>query len=330
MDTHGNVVIVTVCIDRNVDPLTVDASYVVRGCRGWMLSRWAMKISHDGDRLRFYAERKQLEVRQGNPIHEGVSETTRRRIVRELGSRSGFRDKSGNWVTFQKALIADLNRVFIKKTEFYTHNVESYSAVIPLDEFLQIVELGVARIVRHRQNPAVDIAVIQSLLADDLTAFRLVNVGTATAPRIQVQRIDNQHLHAVVTDRTFELTRIAEFASAQGDYADSWKHYSTGNLDDALTNAHKAVESACKTVVKKADPASTPNDLQLGPLVALLVQHQIIPDKLTHVCGQLEQIFRNAGTLRNQPGAAHGTTRRAWKRALHCWPSACPGHSLHS
>ena len=111
----------------------------------------------------------------------------------------------------------------------------------------------------------------------------------------------------VLTNRTFELTRLAEFASAQGDYADAWKHYSTGNLDNALTDAHKAVESACKAVIKKADPTSTPENMQLRPLVDNLVCLNIIPQGLTHVCGQLEQIFRSAGTLRNQAGAAHGS-----------------------
>lgn len=67
------------------------------------------------------------------------------------------------------------------------------------------------------------------------------------------------------------------------------------------------MESACKAVVKKRAPSSTPENMQFSPLVTLLVQHDVIPQQLNHVCGQLEQIFRGAGSLRNQAGAAHGS-----------------------
>jgi hypothetical protein len=131
---------------------------------------------------------------------------------------------------------------------------------LSLDEFLQALEICVSYIVRYRANPLTDVNVLQSILADDLSAFRIVDTGKGNEPRYQVQRIDNKHLHTVITDRTFELTQIAGLASAQGDYADAWRHYSRGDFDDAAMNAGKAVESACKAVIKKLDPTSAPEN----------------------------------------------------------------------
>jgi hypothetical protein len=75
----------------------------------------------------------------------------------------------------------------------------------------------------------------------------------------QIQQIDNEHLHTVIVDRTFELTRITEFASAQRDYAEAWMHFSRGDFDDALVNAHKAFESAAKVIIKRVDPHDMPS-----------------------------------------------------------------------
>lgn len=270
-----------------------------------------MKISHDGDRPRFYVERKKLAAQVGDPLREGVSDSTRKRIVREFMSR-GYILIGGRQVDLSERAIADINRIEVRlerarNSPLGKHTIENLVTYATTDEFLQILEIWANRVACDHPKAVETLEIVQSLLADDLSAFRLVNVGAASAPRVQAQLIDNAHLHAVLTDRVFELTRITEFTSAQCDYADAWKHYSSGNLDNALTDAHKAVESACKNVIKKLDPLSSPNDMQLGAMVAKLVTLKVFPDKLPHMCGQLDQIFRSSGTLRNQPGAAHGS-----------------------
>ncbi len=272
-----------------------------------------MNLKLDGDRARLYAERKKVEAQQGNPIHEGVTRGTRARMMREVISRAVFQDKVGNWVSFIPYLLKDIGRVFGYvpggQVILVESNLEGMATDSTLDEFFQILELSAARLVKHRSDAQSDLDVLQSLLADDLSAFRFVNVGGEGGRAvIHVQKIDNEHLHKEITDRTFELTRVAELASAQNDYADAWRHYRKGDLDDAVSNAGKAVESACKAVIKKVDPASTPENLNLGPLVTLLVQRDIIPAATSNVAAQLEQIYRASGGLRNQAGTgAHGS-----------------------
>lgn len=267
-----------------------------------------MAISKDGYRARYYAERKRAAERQGNPLHEGVSEPARMRIARELVARTMYRDGSLSR-DFEARMIGELNRVFIRSGDyrFTAHSLDADFAELDIDDFLQAVEIGVSYLAKYRQEGGVlDINIIQSILADDLSVYRLVE-RERIAPKFQIVRIDNEHLHKVIADRTFELTRIADFASAQNDYADAWRHYSRGDTDDAISNAGKAVESACKAAIKKVDPSSTPENMNLGPLVAELVRLDVIPQQLTHTCTHLEQIFRGSGSLRNQAGTAHGS-----------------------
>lgn len=268
-----------------------------------------MTLRQGGTRARYYAERKKVEAQQGNPVRENLSEATRRRIAREIVARTWFRDADGLDAHFRDWMCAELNRVLLPSTSLSWRSLfDSHLAKLPLDDFLQALEICVTYIVRYRANPLTDINVLQSLLADDLSAYRLVDTGKGNKPRYQVQRIDNMHLHTEITDRTFELTQIAGLASAQRDYADAWRHYSRGDLDDAATNAGKAVESACKAVLKKIDPTSTPEEMNLGPLVTLLVQKDVIPSAMTSIATHLEHIFRASGGLRNQAGTgAHGS-----------------------
>lgn len=267
-----------------------------------------MKISHDGARRRYYADRQKQEAAAGFPLEAEVSTETRARIIRYVRRHSTY-VAGGVSKDFEPALREDLREHFGGSTvdwsnTYFDHTIGKFD----LDEFLQMLEMAAERIIRYRSSPVSDINVINSLLADDSSAFRLVNVGDEKKPLIHVQKIDNEHLHMVLTDRTFELTRIAEFASAQNDYAVAWKHFSTGELSVAVTNAGKAVESACKVVIKKVDPNSTPENMNLGPLVGLLVDKDIIPAKLVGVSNHLEQIYRASGGFRNEAGkGAHGS-----------------------
>jgi Abortive infection C-terminus len=268
-----------------------------------------MAIDLDGKRDRLWSERNKAEAQQGYPLRDEITKETRGRLIREILALACSRVKR---VPFHSEIAEKLNRRFGKTGAghpFRSDNFELEAVDYAThDRFLDMLEICADTIWENREDRS-DLDLLQSLLADDLSAFRLTLVPNSEGQgeRVHVIHLDNKHLHRDIVDRTFELTRVAELASAQGDYADAWKHYSKGNLDNALTDAHKAVESACKAVVKKINPASTPDHMQFGLLIGLLVQHDVIPQQLNHVCGQLEQIFRGAGSLRNQAGAAHGS-----------------------
>ncbi|MEJ7598402.1 MAG: hypothetical protein WKG01_10870 [Kofleriaceae bacterium] len=223
-----------------------------------------------------------------------MSIEARTRIMREINTLAVARTVYSQCESFVDEIHYEIIRVF-------GDAVESNES-IPTEHFLSLVEIAVNIIWKRRRKPE-DIAIFQSVLADDLSAYRLRDIGDG----FQVFLVDNKHLHTEIVDRTFELTRIVEFESAQRDYAQAWMHFSRGDLGDALVNAQKSFESAAKVIIKRVDPNSTPENLQTSQLVPLLVQNDIIPQRLNHMTTQLVQMFQNSGTLRNAPGSGHGS-----------------------
>jgi len=67
------------------------------------------------------------------------------------------------------------------------------------------------------------------------------------------------------------------------------------------------VESACKIVIKRADPSLPCEDKVLTKLVEMLAQSNILPSTMQNVFAQLKAIFSASGSVRNSPGAAHGS-----------------------
>ena len=276
----------------------------MRVCRSPVVDLVVMRIGQSGHRPRFYAERKALEARGDNPMIKEVTDQARGRLIREIKYRTRYTDAHGFSQDFELWTVGDINRIC--GADISDYQLETFAKESELDDFLQILEIAVARIMRHRMNPLVDVAVLQSVLADDFSIFRLVNVRTSENPLFQVQPIDNVHLHAEIVDRTFELTRDPRFASAQTDYAEAWKHYSRGDLDDSVVNAHKAFESTSKVLIKAIEPASNPDQMMTNQLVPELVRLDILPSRLNNMVGHLQQIFTSAGSLRNTAGTGHG------------------------
>jgi len=268
-----------------------------------------MALDLNGGRPRFFHERLQNQQQEGFPLHDGVSTEARERILREIASRAFAVFHGKTEATPILSGLMDEIHIVLGGLRPHPMSFATDYAKWPLERFLSLIEISVNFIYRFKRTKS-DVQVLQSILRDDLSVFRYVDTGMRPdlSDKFQIQKIDNAHLHRTIVERTFELTRVAELASAQGDYADAWKHFSKGDLDDAVTNAGKAVESACKAVIKKTDPTSTPENLNLGPLVTLLVQKDVIPAALNHIANHLEQIIRGSGGLRNQAGTgAHGS-----------------------
>lgn len=255
-----------------------------------------MSLDHHGGRQRYFHERAKVEAQVGNPVRPDVSIAARERIWREIQTLAG----------------SEVHGSFISEIDQEVERVLGYNAHGKmrqpeyLMQFLSMVEIGVEFIWSYRAEIE-DVRAIQSLLADDLSAFRLRDVGPPRNRVFQIHLIDNPHLHSEIVDTTFELTREAAFASAQQDYAEAWTHYTRGDLDDAVVNAHKALESAMKLAIKRVDPTKTPENMQTNQLVPLLAQLDILPSRLQNLVVGLNQIFMNSGSLRNSAGTGHGS-----------------------
>lgn len=255
-----------------------------------------------GNRVRYYHERRAADALAGTPARNDISESARRRLLREIEARAFTVDYSGDISLLP--FITEKVRVVLDAS--VSHGLQRSMVWSELGEFLTFLEICMDVFMEHRRD-ANDLDVLQSILADDASVFRFRPNDRGASPVLVIEKIDNEHLSREIVDRTLELTRIASFASAQRDYEQAWRNYARGDLDGALVDAHKAFESAAKVIIKRLDPASTPEQLTTAPLVAALKRLDIIPNKLGDLLEALVQVFRNAGVLRNAPGTGHGS-----------------------
>lgn len=259
-----------------------------------------MGIDYEGKRPRLFHERAAAEANAGYPLRDDVTLPARKRILREVESLA--RTPKGQ--TFVHAVCEEINRVLDK--HFMPGFLPVGAEGISRDEFLSIVEICVNQI-WFMTRSMYGVERLQSILADDLSTFRLRKVGSDPLAQFQIHKIDNEHLHREIVDKAFVLTGDKRLGAAQRDYAEAWKHYSTGDLDDAIVNAHKAFESACKSVIKAVDPTKMPEDLTTAKLVKLLVELDIVPSRLEDNAVRVAGILGNSGALRNSAGIAHGS-----------------------
>jgi hypothetical protein len=213
-----------------------------------------------GKRVRYFRERKIAEANTGNPVRKDISAEARRRLVREIETRA---------MTFSVQAVGDvsfvpdiLDKVRVVMGIDMRFKPQTNAVAMSIDDFSTFLESPWRCCYRNKPD---DLDALQSILADDASAFRFRVIDERDGVRFEIDEIDNTHLDREVVDRTFELTMIAEFASAQRDYAEAWRNYARGDLDGALVDAHKAFESAAKIIIKRVDPTSNPEQMGAGP-----------------------------------------------------------------
>jgi hypothetical protein len=257
-----------------------------------------------GKRVRYFRERKLAEGNAGNPVKKDVSAEARRRLVREIDTRAlAFSVEAVDDVTFVPAI---LKRVHVVTGIDMRGKPQANAVAMSTEDFLTFLEISMELLWTYRHKSE-DFEALQSILADDCSAFRFRAVEGDRELEFEIYEIDNEHLGREVVDRTFELTTAAGFASAHRDYGEAWKNYARGDFDGALVDAHKAFESAAKFIIKQVDPTSGPEQMQTKQLVPELKRLDIIPGQLANLLNPLTQVFHNAGTLRNAPGTGHGS-----------------------
>src|SRR5258707_8757161 len=162
-----------------------------------------------GERPRWFHERAKIEAQQGSPLRKSVSDDTRPRLVREIQARSFYLVEYADKIDFYDSLLKDIYLVFGSNPR---NGFGDFAVTLDDMQFLGLLELCVNTILHNRKDLD-DLKVMQSLLADDLCAFRLRDHLFEDGPDFQIELIDNPHLEREVVDRTFELTRNAAFDS---------------------------------------------------------------------------------------------------------------------
>jgi hypothetical protein len=159
-----------------------------------------MEIDLDGDRVRYFHERAQVEAQQGKPGRLDVSADARQRIMREVRDAAYVKDAFNEWRSFEPSIMTDIKRVL--GHGFSTLSMMEFEVVkMEKNRFLSVLEISANHLFIRRVQSN-DINTLNSILCDDLSFYRLRDVGNR-GPLWNVQPINNPHLHAEVVDRTF-------------------------------------------------------------------------------------------------------------------------------
>jgi hypothetical protein len=127
------------------------------------------------------------------------------------------------------------------------------------------------------------------------TPWRVINA--------QVMLVDIDYLHRELQANAVRLFREQEIGGALEEYQEALNDLTAGEAKDAISKAHKSVESVMKAVLQTDEP------LRFGQLLARLVASGIIPPYYEDFCKNFEQIVLAVGKERNLPGRAHGQGR---------------------
>lgn len=262
------------------------------------------------ERRRLFHERAELEERQqrGDPIlFDEIPRTARGKIARWILDRLCPRQEMQSDIVDRLCRSKGVGSLDGWQA---SDQLWRFAHDAPVPEFWSMVEAAadVAAVARRTHGALIEflggIHHLNVLFGDEFLGYRIAETEVGA---YDIRRIDNELLHREVVDRTFEITRHAEFVTANADYAEAWKHYSKGDFDDAIVNAGKALESAQKVLLRKLDANADVNQ-PAAKLTQALFDAGVLPAKLETCLAQVRAICaQTVPPLRNAPGVGHGS-----------------------
>lgn len=111
--------------------------------------------------------------------------------------------------------------------------------------------------------------------------------------------IDSGYLRDEIIAPVLASLRSNNVAGALAEFNEAVQSMTRGESKDAVTNAHKSVESVMKAVLGRADG-------RFGQLIQEILKSQIVPEYYEEFLTHFEKILLAAGKERNLPGRGHG------------------------
>jgi HEPN domain-containing protein len=121
-----------------------------------------------------------------------------------------------------------------------------------------------------------------------------------------VMLVDSEYLHGEVRAKTIQLLEESEVKGALEEYQDAVSDLMSGETKDAVTKAHKSVESVMKAVLEV-------NEGRFGQLLSALIKSDVIPDYYEGFLKNFEQLALGIVKERNLPARGHGQGKRSIK-----------------
>ncbi len=122
----------------------------------------------------------------------------------------------------------------------------------------------------------------------------------------QIVRIDSPLLNAEVVEPALRLLHEHAFAGAEAEMIEAFKHFRHRDIDPALTEAGKAVESTIKSIAKlQGWDGELKGDETLGQLTSFILKKELAPSWLQPHFAGLANAIGGVGNVRNKYGP-HG------------------------
>ena len=115
--------------------------------------------------------------------------------------------------------------------------------------------------------------------------------------------LDSTYVNEEIVLPTLLALREAGALGALEEFREAQEHSRKGECKDAVTKAHKSVESVMKCVLETNEP------LRFGQLLSRLLQSGLVPAYYEEFMTHFEKLVLGAGKQRNRPGTGHGQGR---------------------
>ena len=238
-----------------------------------------------------YSERKRLAERGSldDLVHEEIPTPLRTAVTNLLERDVPFKGR------FLRNVANELIEHFGRSQHWF-----AFVSTNDVDEFLDFLEIVCeqgSRVARARRGSAPaavyypDItAKINNLLERHRFGYRIEGG--------EVRKIGSPALDEVIVGKALLAVQRPGWNEVENDYRKALGHQRAGEVDDALTSANAAVESALKAVAMKGT--------SLGPLAKSFKSSSLAPSYLADVPELLEDLLGKLMAARSTHGDAHG------------------------
>jgi len=250
----------------------------------------------------FFSKRHEEALAYGKikPSFSVPCRTSIGRVLSEYSDWSG----GGAFENFTFEYAEDKLKTFYGKNELKAYDENSKRVTASINqvllkgwpfEVLDIIEAwfdGSPERARECEKELNDIFYIHS------SPWRIVN-GNAIL-------VDSEYLHREVRAKTVQLLEENEIQGALEEYQDAMNDLTSGETKDAVTKAHKSVESVMKAVLET-------DEGRFGQLLSALIKSDIIPEYYEDFLKNFERLALGIVKERNLPARGHGQGKKPIK-----------------
>lgn len=122
----------------------------------------------------------------------------------------------------------------------------------------------------------------------------------------QIIKIDSEYSYSEITVPALHIISDLAYKNANDEFLEAHKHYKKGELEEALVDCRKAIESCLKIICQKRNWAFDKNKSTFKDLIDIVLKNGLIPIIHESGFGGLRAVLESGTILCNDKKAVHG------------------------